>query len=59
MATMYARPSATTASRGERSVARILVIEADVPVRKVLRYVLGNYGYEVVEAANQDEGVAL
>ncbi len=38
-------------------MARILVIEDDVEVRKVLRQILEHAGYEVEEASNGEEGI--
>lgn len=42
-----------TAQRG-----RVLLIEDDVDLRDVLRLTLEDHGYEVVEAANGQEGLA-
>ena len=36
---------------------RILIIDDEVPFRMMLRQFLENYGFEVVEAANGEEGV--
>ena len=38
---------------------RILVIDDDAPFRGMLRQVLGREGYEVMEASNGKEGMAL
>ena len=38
---------------------RILIIDDEVPFRMMLRQFLENYGFEVVEAANGEEGVKL
>jgi DNA-binding response OmpR family regulator len=38
-------------------MARILVFEADVPIRNLLREVLELEGYDVLEADNAYEGI--
>jgi CheY-like chemotaxis protein len=38
-------------------MARILVIEDDVEVRKVLRQILEHAGYEIEEASDGEEGI--
>ena len=38
---------------------RCLIIDASPIIRKVTRIILGNFGYEVVEASNGRDGLAL
>jgi CheY-like chemotaxis protein len=46
-------------TRADRNARRVLLVEDDEGVRKLIRLLLGQLGYEVVEARNGEEALGI
>jgi len=54
-----AKPRASKTPSGERGGGTILVVDDELSVRRILKKALEQRGYQVLEAADGDEGLAL